>query len=220
MSLPRHARYLVDQVVAHIVPMFEARGFQWPDGYAGGIPAEIGHNEIPLQRREGESWPTVQIKFDKRARPRFHIEFAAFPPICRRMFGTEEIPREKAIVAYAPAHFLLCRGKYKSMDGEFGHSISLANVLLFFPMLVSGLIDRDLHYTVNDIRFAVAPTRFLDSEVSEAVALLPILFDLFDQGIPEDWLSHDFGHVNKNVMLIGSWYLDARRRKSRGACKD
>ena len=52
-KLPERARFLVDQVLARIVPEFEAKGFQWYDDFAGGNTKEIGHNEIPLQRREG-----------------------------------------------------------------------------------------------------------------------------------------------------------------------
>ena len=223
-KLPKHTRYLVDQVLTRIVPEFEARGFKWYDDFAGGDPKEIGYNEIPLQRREGEQWPTVQISFDKRRRPAFHIDFTMLPPICRR-WGIDElhpwteldVPREKAIVVYGPAYFMLCRGKYKNLDGEFGHAFSVVNLFFFLPMLIAGLISRDLRSTLNDIRFIVSPHRFLEAEVSKAVALLPVLFDLFDKGIPEAWLTHEFGYVDKHVMLMGSWYLHEKQRAKASA---
>lgn len=189
-KLPVHTRYLVDQVLARIVPEFEARGFKWYDDFAGGDPKEIGYDEIPLQRREGEQWPTVQIRFDKRARPFFHISFAVLPPICRRMLGTEEILREKAIVVYAPAYFRLTKGR-RFGDGFFGSG---------------GLFGYSY--------FSLFPRRKLDAEVSEVVSLLPALFNLFDKGIPEAWLTHKFGYVDKHVILMGSWHLWEKRRAS------
>lgn len=213
-KLPTHTRYLVDQVLARVVPAFEAHGFKWYDDFAGGDPKEIGYDEIPLQRREGELWPTAQIQFDKRARPAFQIIFAMLPLICRRTLGTEEITREQAITIYAPAYFMLCRGKYKNLDGEFGHAFSSVNVFFFLPMLLAGMIGRDISHTVKDIRFMISPHRFLDSEIDAVMALLPTLFDLFERGIPESWLTHDKpGYVDKHVMLLGSWLLSEKRRK-------
>jgi hypothetical protein len=187
-KLPEHTHYLVDQVLARIVPEFEARGFKWYGDFAGGDPKEISYDEIPLQRREGERWSTVQIQFDKRARPFFHISFAVLPLICRKMFGTQEILREKAINVYAPAHFRLTTGK-RLGDGFFGSG---------------GMFGYSY--------FALAPSRKIDAEIDKAVALLPVLFDLFDRGIPEAWLTHDFGYVDKHVMLMGSWHLNEQRR--------
>lgn len=218
-KLPVHTRYLVDQVLARIVPEFEARGFKWYDDFAGDDPKEVGYDEIPLQRREGEQWPTVQISFDKRARPAFFVGFSLLPAVCRRWGINEQNPwaevevlRERAIIVYAPAYFRLCKGKHKSLDCEFGHAFSGVNYFFFLPMLIAGLIGRDLGSTIKDIRFIASPHRFLDAEVSKAVELLPVLFDLFDRGIPDDWLSHEFGYVNKHVMLMGSWHLSEQRR--------
>lgn len=221
-KLPAHTRYLVDQVITRIVPIFEARGFQWYGDFAGGDTKAVGYNEIPLQRREGEQWPTVQIRFDKRARPAFYIDFSMLPPVCQRWGFDEDypwtkidVPREKAIVAYAPAYFMLCKGKGKSLDGGFGHTFSGVNIFFFLPMLLAGLIGRDISHTVKDIRFMISTRRFLDSEINAALALLPELFDLFDQGIPEAWLTHDkLGYVDKHVMLLGSWYLTEHKIKN------
>lgn len=209
-KLPVYTRYLVDQVLERIVPEFEARGFKWYDDFAGGDPKMVAHNEIPLQRRDGDEWPTVQIQFDNRARPAFSIDFSMLPIICHDMLGS--IPRERAIVNCAPAYFGLRKGKNKNLDGEFGHRFSGVNYFFFLPMLIAGLIGRDLGSTIKDIRFIVSPRRFLDAEMREAQALLPDLFDLFDRGIPEAWLNHEFGYVDKHVMLTGSWYLTEQRR--------
>lgn len=61
--MPLKTQYLVNQVVARILPEFERQGFVWYPDFAGNNPQEIGANEIPLQRREGDEWPTVQITF-------------------------------------------------------------------------------------------------------------------------------------------------------------
>lgn len=214
-KLPEHTRYLVDQVLARIVPEFEARGFKWYDDFAGGDAKAVSYNEIPLQRREGEQWPTVQISFDKRARPAFYINFSMLPPICRGIFGEEDGPRERAIVSGAPVYFRLCKGRHKSLDGEFGHAFSKVNYFFFLPMLIAGLIGRDLGSTIKDIRFIASPRHFLDAEVSKATELLPVVFDLFDKGIPNAWLTHEFGYVDKYVMLMGSWYLNEKLRNKR-----
>lgn len=183
-KLPAHTRYLVDQVLAHIVPEFDARGFKWYSDFAAGNVHEVASHEIPLQRREGEKWPTVQIRFDKGGRPFFFIGFAMLPLVCRR-WGTAEdpwaavdVPRQKAIDAYAPAYFRLCKGKRKSNDSLFGY-----------------------------VWMTLFPRRKLDSEVEKAVALLPVLFNLFEEGIPEVWLTSEYGPVSQHVLLMGSWYL-------------
>lgn len=190
-KLPVHTRYLVDQVLERIVPVFEAKGFQWYGDFARGDSKEVGCDEIPLQLREGEQWPTVQIRFSRRRWPEFFIDFAMLPPVCQR-WGIDEhqpwtkidVPRDKAIVAYAPAYFRLSKGERHGVNGSFGYSW-----------------------------FSLFPRRKLDAEVGEAMSLLPVMFDLFDQGIPEAWLTHDKPwYVNKHVMLSGSWYLTEQRR--------
>lgn len=180
--LPKHTAYLVDQVLSRIVPEFEARGFQWYDDFAGGDPKEIGWHDIPLQRRTGTVWPTVQILF-ARSRPFFNVDFACLPPVCRTNFGRIEIPREMAIVVYAPVNFRLLNGKSSGDICSFGYKC-----------------------------FSVSPRRKIDAEVDKVMGLLPFLFELFDRGIPDDWLTHDYGKVGKYFSLEGSWYLDERRR--------
>ena len=90
-----------------------------------------------------------------------------------------------AIVAYAPAHFRLSKGERRGVNGSFGYSW-----------------------------FSLFPHRKLTAEVGEAMSLLHILFDLFDQGVPEAWLTLDKPwYVNRHIMLSGSWYLTEREAK-------
>lgn len=186
-KLPDNTRYLIDQVVDRILPEFKNNGFGWYDDYAGGNPKEVSHNQIPLQFRSGEQWPTVEIRFDKRARPFFMIDFAMLPAICRRMFGTQDIPRELAIVPYAPAYFRLSKGEQKGANGTFGY-----------------------------IWISFAPKRKIDSEVDSAITLLPGLLDFLRNGIPADWLTCDKPwYVEKNIILMGSWHIDQLRREKK-----
>jgi hypothetical protein len=179
--LPKPTAYLVEQVLAAIVPRFEAGGYAWYADYAGGDPKEISASTIPLQRRAGQSWPTVEIRFGNRGRPFFQLEFAELPPECRR-FGREIVPREIAIVIYAPAYFLLCKGRLKSLDGTFGYRW-----------------------------FAPRPRAKLDAELRLAVDLIPFLLQLLDRGIPHDWLTRERGYVDPNVRLLGGWHTFRRR---------
>lgn len=189
--MPPKTQYLVDQVLARIVPEFEKHGFVWYPDFAGNDPQEIGANEIPLQRRAGEAWPTVQIDFP-RGRAYFRINFSALPEICRNPVRNA-IPREQAIVTYGPAYFDLRRGIWDDhRDSEYGfNSISLLQPT---PLMLFRLLRYQFNWR-----------KFLDSEVDATLALLPVLFDLFDRGIPQEWIDHDFGRITPNVMLIHSW---------------
>lgn len=175
--LPKNTAYLVDQVLIRIVPEFEKRGFVWYSDYAGGDPMQIGANDIPLQRRTGNDWPTVQILFDKRFRPSFGIDFAMLPPVCKRWTlegDVVDIPREKALVFEGTAYFSLCKGRNRDYDCNFGYQW-----------------------------FSLRPHRRIDSEVEILLELLPKLFDLFDHGIPESWLKQESGYVAPNVFIMG-----------------
>jgi hypothetical protein len=187
--------YLVSQVLARIVPEFERHGFVWPVDFANNDRQEIGANEIPLQRRGEGDWPTVQIIF---RRGWFRIYLGLLPEQCRKLTanGYEWIPRENAIALYAPAAFLLCRGKLRScsQDSEFG----LGG---FCSVLTSP--TGWLRY-VNKLFFY---QKFIDSELDELIGLLPVLFELFDKGIPQEWLVHERGQISPNFRLMFSWYL-------------
>jgi hypothetical protein len=191
--MPLKTQYLVNQVVARILPEFEKQGFVWYPDFAGNNPQEIGANEIPLQRREGYEWPTVQVTFLTGVwGAQFRLAFSALPEVCRNP-GRSAIPREKSIAAYGPAYFFLVRGAKKYEDSSmFGFDW----MSLFVP--TPSKLIRLIRYLINW-------RNFLDSEIDEALALLPMLFDIFDRGMPQEWLDRDFGCVTQHVMLINSW---------------
>jgi len=202
--MPRKTtKYLVDQVVGRIVPEFERRGFVWYPDFAGNNSQEIGANEIPLQRREGTEWPTVQITFLKGVwGPRFRIGFSALPEVCKNPVSSF-IPREQAVAVYGPAYFFLKRAIWMDFrDSEFG--FDWMPLLLPTPFKIFRLI-----------RYLLNWRKFLDSEIDAALTLLPILFDIFDKGIPQAWIDHGFGRITPHVMLIHSWKIwETRRAKN------
>lgn len=182
-KLPINTAYFVDQVLARIVPKFEAHGFVWYPDFAGGNAMQIGANEIPLQRRSGDEWPTVQISFDKRFRPVLGLRFATLPPICTRWTaegGIIRIPREKALVFEGSAYFSLSKGK-----------------------------EYDYHCNFGYIWFAFFPRRRIDNEIEKLLTLLPELFSLFDQGIPKAWF-REKGFVSKHVLVSGARDVDGK----------
>lgn len=187
--MPAKTQYLIDQVLNRVVPEFEKHGFIWYPDFADNNPQEIGANEIPLQKRQGDSWPTVQIYFVPKG-PFFRFHFSALPAFCRNPVRNN-IPRQQAIVFYGPASFELLRGAStgRQLDSIFGIDIFF---FLFFGF------SRLVRYVLNW-------RKFLDSEVDAAIALLPILFDIFDRGISQEWINHEFGKINDHVMLISSW---------------
>ena len=187
-------QYLVDQVVGRIVPDFNRNGFVWYPNSGGGSPSRVGANVIPLQRRGEKNWPVVEIYFLSGGGPRFKINFSVLPEICRSIEGVE-ILREHAAAQYGPAYFGLRRGIWGDyLDSEFG--FDWASLLLPSPAKMLQLI-----------RYLINWRRFLDSEVDAALLLLPVLYEIFDHGISQDWLEHDFGKITPNVMLIHSWKL-------------
>lgn len=122
-KVPANTAKLVDLVTAQIVPLFQARGIiQHPD-YAGGRTLGVGAKCIPLQLRRGTEWPTVEILFDKRARPALGVTFAMLPELCFRKTGrgSIQIPRAEANVTEGPAFFSLCKGHRGYNDRNFGY---------------------------------------------------------------------------------------------------
>jgi hypothetical protein len=178
--------------VNEVVPIFQAAGFDRPADYAANDSFAIGPNCIPLQRRAGEKWPTVEILFDKRSRPAFGVTFAALPKICRRYTAdgnTVDIIRIKAAVVEGPAYFSLCKGHQGYNDCNFGYYC-----------------------------FSVSPQNKLRREVDLFISLLPWLFGVLDRGIPETWLSaHVPGYVDRHAFLISSWNIVDHRRVVGGA---
>jgi hypothetical protein len=193
--IPRKNRYLVEQVLLCIVPEFERHGFVWYADFADNKPQEIGANEIPLQKREGDEWPTVQITFLKGVwGPRFRIIFSALPEVCKNPVRNN-IPRQEAITVYGPAYFYLERDIWNDgRDSDFGFN----GILLLLP--TPSTIIRLARYLINW-------RKFLDSEVHAALSLLPILFDIFDKGIPKEWLDKDLGKVAPHVAIGNSWKI-------------
>ena len=93
--LPENAAYFVSLLFDEILPLFESDGFDRFGDYAGGSTFAVGPNCLPLQKRRGSEWPTVEIIFDKRRNPSLGVHFAALPERCWRhtLDGTTiEIP--------------------------------------------------------------------------------------------------------------------------------
>jgi hypothetical protein len=172
--LPENTAHLVALVIDEIVPVFRERGFdRFPD-YAAASTFAVGPNCIPLQRRSGLEWPTVEILFDKRSRPTLGIHFAMLPEICRRHteHGPKEIPRLEANVVEGPAFFSLCKGRRTNFDCNFGYR-----------------------------GFALNPKRKLDSEIAALESLLPWLLTILERGIPESWYMKQPGYVDQYAFL-------------------
>lgn len=188
-------RYLVDAVLQRIAPEFEKHGFVWYPDFAGDDAREIGANEIPLQQRLGSEWPTVQIYFYKgNWGPRFRIAFAALPEMCRSLIQPQ-VPRDRAVAQYGPAYFYLSRGKWRDYrDTEFGFN--------WMPMLLPRPSD-----VMRLVAYSSNWKRYLDAEVAAALALLPGLFELFDKGIPTEWVMRARGPVSEHVRLVHSWKI-------------
>jgi hypothetical protein len=118
----------------------------------------------------------VELLLHKRRAPSLAVHFAALPAICYRWSLTEhrwlEIPRSEASVVEGPIHFSLCKGRYKNFDCNFGYRW-----------------------------FALNPRRKLVEEIAILRALLPWLFELFDQGIPSSWLTSPPGYVDRHAFM-------------------
>src|SRR5688572_22045143 len=78
-TLPKQAAFLVSATLSAIVPLAEQRGYSRHPDYAGGDRDAVGANCLPLQRREGREWPTIEIRFDRRGRPSMAVIFARIP---------------------------------------------------------------------------------------------------------------------------------------------
>ncbi len=99
------------------------------------------------------------------------------PPICTRwdLDGrVTEIPRESALVFEGTAFFSLCKGQGRDYDCNFG-----CLGITFFPY------------------------RRIDKDMGILLTLLPELFRLLDQGIPESW-ARTKGFVTKHVFVSGA----------------
>ena len=169
--LPKNSAYFVTLILEEIVPLFRAKGFDRFKDYAGGSTFAVGGNNIPLQRRSGSEWPTVEIRFHYQ-NPSIDVSFGALPEICCRVTaeGTiVEIPRIEASVVDGPAVFHLCKGKNNFRN--FGYSF-----------------------------FAFSPKRKLDKEIIILKSLLPWLFSTLEC-IPEAWFRSQPGYVDPHAFL-------------------
>jgi hypothetical protein len=175
-KLPSNTAYLVNMILDEIVPLFLERGFGRYHDYAGGSTFAVGPNCIPLQRKSGNEWPTVEILFHKRQAPSFAVHFAALPEICYRWSLTEhrwiEIPRTQASVVEGSTYFSLCKGLNRNFDCNFGYRW-----------------------------FAISPREKLSKEVEALRVLLPWLFELFEGGIPPSWLAKSSGYVDRHAYM-------------------
>jgi hypothetical protein len=147
-------KYLVDLILAEIVPCFEREGFQWYPDFAGGDIQQVANSCIPLQRRDGRFWPTVEIAFDRRDRPTFYLNFAMLPPNCRRWTkdGWVDVTQSEAALVDGPAVYFVCGTNRWSRNG-FGY-----------------------------LYFSLVPKRRLRKDVAALAKLLPELFRVFESG--------------------------------------
>lgn len=168
---------LVQRVLDELVPPFEQAGFGRYGDYAGGNPDVVGANCLPIQRRVGPCWPTVEIQFDRRRRPSFNVVFAALPEACVRQSasGAATIQRFEANVTEGTAHFLLCKGRKRQFDCTFG--------------------VRGLHLFVS---------RQLDVDMEHAFERSKYLIRLLEAGLPPEWLDFPAGYVSEFVFKMRS----------------
>lgn len=147
-----NTRFLVDLILTEIVPCFEQQGFVWYSDFAGGDIQQVANSSIPLQRREGEFWPTVEISFDQRNRPAFSVNFAVLPPNCRRWTanGWADVAQAEAALVDGIAVFYLHGSSRWSQNG-FGYRY-----------------------------FSLLPKRRLKRDVAQLAERLPGLFRLLD----------------------------------------
>ena len=179
-----HAALLVNLVLEEIVPQFISRGFDRFPNYAGDNSMVIGANCIPLQRRSGVEWPTVEISFHRRERPLSNLMFACLPEVCQRRIDgpPKQILRIEANVVEGPAAFLLCKGTRKNYGCSFGYNW-----------------------------FALRPRSKINDEVRTLRSRTAWLLDRFDSGIPLDWLQSGPGHVHEYVVCLRMPCWDGER---------
>lgn len=171
--LPANVSFLVALTLEEVVPLFIADGFaRYPD-YADGSNWAVGANTIPLQRRSGREWPTIEIRFE-RSQPTLGVTFAALPEICVRHTGKgpSEIPHLAANVVEGPAFFSLCQGGGRNFDCNFGYRW-----------------------------FSFQPKRRLQREIAVLKSLSPWILQLFERGIPAAWLAREPGRVDRHAYL-------------------
>ena len=171
--LPENTAYLVSLVLEEVVPIFESNGLKRFPDYAGNSTYAVGPNCVPLQRRSGSEWPTVELLFHKRKCPSLGVYFSMLPQKCLRHgpMGPIDIPRIEANLVEGPQFFYLCKGPDRGFYNSFGYRW-----------------------------FALRPKKKLRNEIDELTSLLPHVFSVFDQGLPESWLIKGAGFVDRHVF--------------------
>jgi hypothetical protein len=175
--LPKDTRFLVNLVEVEIVPLFLAHGYRRYGDYPGRA------NWLPLQRRSGEEWSTVELHFGHRGRPFVKLHFAILPENCRTIYvnraGFHDIPRIKATIVDAPAFFTLCKGRKRVNDTVFGDASIFCRSLWL--------------------------RRKLLREVAELKALSEWLIEFLDKGIPREWFERSIGgQVHRHIAMSNS----------------
>lgn len=198
-KLGRNTDYLVEQVRTRIVPEFEKRGFVWLKNMEP--PAVKNLNYITLLKRSGTDWPIVEIHFDKRGRPFFVIEVSVLPPVCKQLTPSTiiDIPRSGAYLVNGPVYLRLQR-KPSPRSALFGY------------LTVDALFRNPLRIIV----YLLSPKRYLRKEIDKVLSLLPVLFELFERGIPNEWMTTEpkCFSVSDHFALLSSWHLAEQAYKS------
>ena len=163
-TLSPNTAYLVSTVVETVVPLFIEQGFvRYPD-YAANNNYAIGNKTIPLQRRSGDRWATVEIHFDDRKRPALGVTFSELPEMCARWPLTgdrQAIPRAEANVVEGDAFFTLAKGPprfFGTPVGNFGY-----------------------------YGFVLRPRHKLDKECAAMRSCCAWLLERFNEGLPAAW---------------------------------
>ena len=183
--LPENTAFFVNLIETEVVPLFLARGYSRHSNYPGKA------NWLPLQRRSGEEWPTVELQFGHRGRPFVRLDFSCLPEPCRTLdrAGFRDIPRIKACVVDAPAFFSLCKGRSRINDTVFGD----ASIFLWTIWL----------------------KQKLRNEVAELKSLSEWLIEFLDQGIPREWFHRNAGgRVNQHVIMNSASRIFRDRQSS------
>lgn len=172
---PNRVQYLADLILAEIVPLFEQERFVWYPDYAGGDIQQVSNSCIPLQRREGEFWPTVEIAFDRRDRPSFYLDFALQPPNCRRYTkdGWEAVAQSDAALVDGYAIFRAKGTNWLAPD-RFGY-----------------------------LYLSLWPRRRLRKDVAVMARRLPEIFRVFDSGELERATDTPKTAEGYNLMFVG-----------------
>lgn len=177
--------YFIQLILDEVVPLFEAAGYQRYEDYAGNNPQSVGASTIALQRRTGELWPTVELRFPAYAPHFLSVEFSLLPEICYRQ-GVTPVPRMSANVVEGPYTFMLCKGGNKSYDCNFGYQW-----------------------------FSLRPRKRLQKEAGELARRIPWLLQTLDAGIPNDWLTRRTpAQVGKYARMLFKW-ADGRNGNDR-----